>query len=115
MIAGDETHQGMVSPIVQSGILETWASNGATFVQGGPWVDFFLFVGLHGQTLYRMTLDRDNLRKVLTFERLLAGQYGRLRDVAQGPDGAIYILTSNRDGRGRPSADDDRLLRFIVR
>lgn len=39
----------------------------------------------------------------------------RLRDVAQGPDGAIYILTSNRDGRGQPSAGDDRILRLVVR
>jgi glucose/arabinose dehydrogenase len=115
VITGDETHEGMVSPIVQSGTLETWAPSGATFVQGGPWADSFLFVGLRGQTLYRMTLDKNNPRKVLTFERLLAGQFGRLRDVMQGPDGAIYILTSNRDGRGRPSAEDDRLLRLVIR
>ncbi len=31
---------------------------------------------------------------------LLQGQYGRLRDVAEGPDGAIYVTTSNQDGRG---------------
>jgi quinoprotein glucose dehydrogenase len=42
--------------------------------------------------------------------------YGRLRALAVGPDGAIYIGTSNRDGRmfgGSPHADDDRVLRIV--
>jgi aldose sugar dehydrogenase len=43
------------------------------------------------------------------FER----QYGRIRDVAEGPDGAIYFSTSNRDGRGNPASDDDRILRLV--
>jgi quinoprotein glucose dehydrogenase len=38
---------------------------------------------------------------------------GRLRDVVEGPDGALYILTSNRDGRGTPRADDDHIYRLV--
>ncbi|MBI2072211.1 MAG: PQQ-dependent sugar dehydrogenase, partial [Gemmatimonadetes bacterium] len=45
-------------------------------------------------------------------ERLHAGEFGRIRDVLVGPDGAIYLATSNRDGRGSPAADDDRILRI---
>ena len=45
-------------------------------------------------------------------EPLLEGEYGRLRDVAEGPDGDLYVLTSNRDGRGDPEDDDDRILRL---
>jgi len=37
---------------------------------------------------------------------------GRLRDVVEGPDGALYILTSNRDGRGDPQAGDDHIYRL---
>jgi quinoprotein glucose dehydrogenase len=37
---------------------------------------------------------------------------GRLRDVVKGPDGALYILTSNRDGRGTPRAGDDHIYRL---
>jgi len=44
----------------------------------------------------------------------LEGEYGRLRTVVQGPDGALYLLTSNRDGRGDPAPSDDRLLRVEV-
>jgi len=115
IIYGDKTREDMVSPVVQSGISETWAPAGATFVVGGPWDGSLLFVGLRGQTLYHLTIDIDDPFKVLSFERLLVGKFGRLRDVVQGPDNAIYILTSNRDGRGRPSEGDDKLLRLTVR
>jgi glucose/arabinose dehydrogenase len=52
---------------------------------------------------------------VAGFERLFAREFGRLRDVAEGPDGALYVLTSNWDGRGRPGVDDDRVLRLIFK
>ena len=115
IIYGDKTREDMVSPVVQSGSSETWAPAGATFVVGGPWDGSLLFVGLRGQTLYRLTLDISDPLKVLSFERLLVGEFGRLRDVVQGPDNAIYILTSNRDGRGQPSEGDDKLLRLALR
>jgi quinoprotein glucose dehydrogenase len=38
---------------------------------------------------------------------------GRLRDVVEGPDGALYILTSNRDGRGAPRPGDDHIYRLV--
>jgi glucose/arabinose dehydrogenase len=43
---------------------------------------------------------------------LLAGQYGQLIDVALARDGSLWIVTANRDGRGVPVADDDRILRL---
>ncbi|MBI2829812.1 MAG: PQQ-dependent sugar dehydrogenase [Chloroflexi bacterium] len=115
VISGDETREGMQPPVQQSGLTETWAPSGMTLVRGGPWDGSLLFVGLRGETLYRVVLDRNNPRQVLSFERLLVGQFGRLRDVVQGPDGAIYILTNNRDGRGQPRAGDDRLLKLTLR
>jgi glucose/arabinose dehydrogenase len=33
--------------------------------------------------------------------------------VAEGPDGALYFSTSNRDGRGNPARDDDRIMRLV--
>ena len=38
--------------------------------------------------------------------------YGRMRDAVVGPDGALYVLTSNRDGRGDPRPGDDKILRI---
>jgi glucose/arabinose dehydrogenase len=47
---------------------------------------------------------------------LLADEYGRLRTVQVGPEGDLWITTSNRDGRlrERPDTDDDRVLRVTL-
>jgi glucose/arabinose dehydrogenase len=111
-IRGDETREGMVSPVIQSGISETWAPTGATFVTRGPWDGSLLFTGLRGQTLYRVVIDAHDPRKAVIQERLFSRQFGRLRDIAEGPDGNLYLLTSNRDGRGSPKEDDDRVIRL---
>ncbi len=56
-----------------------------------------LFVGaLAGQMLVRLEVDGD---KVGREERLLQGMGERIRDVREGPDGALYLATDNRNGR----------------
>lgn len=37
-------------------------------------------------------------------------ELGRLRDAIPGPDGTLWILTNNTDGRGSPAEGDDRIL-----
>lgn len=55
-----------------------------------------LFVGaLRGRMLVRLTLDGD---KVVSEERLLTNMGARIRDVRQGPDGAVYLLTDSSNG-----------------
>jgi len=44
---------------------------------------------------------------------LLKETYGRIREMAEGPDGFIYFSTSNRDGRGSPAKEDDRIMRIV--
>jgi glucose/arabinose dehydrogenase len=114
VVHGSETHEGMVNPIIQSGQSETWAPSGVTFVNGGPWDGSMVFAGLRGETLYRLVIDKNDPTKVVSFNKYLVGQYGRLRDVVQGPDGALYILTNNTDGRGNPRPGDDRILRLTL-
>ena len=114
-IRGDETKEGMMPPVIHSGNSETWAPSGATFVSSGPWAGSLLFTGLRGQTLYRVIFDPNDPRKVEKLERHFERQFGRLRDIVEGPDKALYLLTSNHDGRGRPSAEDDRVIRIIVK
>jgi glucose/arabinose dehydrogenase len=79
---------------------ESIAPSGATF-----WNGEFVFATLRGEALRRLDLDTGE------DEVLLEGEYGRLRTVRVGPDGALYVLTSNRDGRGSPEDGDDRVLR----
>ncbi len=98
--AGDARY---VDPVLESG-RDTWAPSGMTFLGG----DLFV-AGLRGQRLLRIALGPD--ASVVRQGVLLERTHGRLRDVVVGPDGALYVATSNRDGRGSPAPDDDRILR----
>lgn len=75
----------------------------------------FFFASLAGSHLQRVILNGP--RSIARIERwwetgVHSGVYGRLRAVVQGPDGALYITTSNRDGRGTVRAGDDKILRI---
>jgi glucose/arabinose dehydrogenase len=101
-------------PVATSGPEATWAPSGATFVTSGPLRRSLFFTTLRGQHLHRVVLGDDGVT-ILFEEQLLVNRFGRLRDVIVGPDGALLVLTSNRDGRARPAADDDRVLRVVLR
>jgi glucose/arabinose dehydrogenase len=74
------------------------------------WRGSLLFTTLKGNALYRLTLSADGTR-VVSQERLFYRTFGRLRDVMVAPDGAVYLGTSNKDGRGSPGPQDDRIIR----
>jgi aldose sugar dehydrogenase len=74
------------------------------------WKGSMLFGTLRGQALRRITFAADG--SVAGEEVLYEDRYGRIRDVAVGPDGAVYFTTSNRDGRGTVRTGDDRILRI---
>ena len=59
--------------------------------------------------LYEVDVDG---HRITARESLLAQRYGRLRDVLVAPNGDVYVATSNRDGRGSPAPEDDRILRI---
>ena len=112
VIHHDMTHVGMESPKL------LWtpavAPSGCAFYDGSKLPQFRgnLFVAcLKGETLMRLTIKGD---RVVHQQRLITG-YGRLRAVAEGPDGYLYFTTSNRDGRGAPRADDDKIFRIVPR
>ena len=101
-IRGDQTQEGMKSPIIHSGN-DTWAPAGAAYLNGS-----IFFSGLKGQTLFEAKIENGSA----TLVEHLKGQFGRLREVVVGPDNMLYITTSNRDGRGVPTSDDDRIIRI---
>jgi len=68
---------------------------------------------LRGRHLHRVVLAPPDYTRVLSHERLFDDAFGRLRDIVEAPDGRLYLLTHNRDGRGIPVPDDDKLLRIV--
>jgi glucose/arabinose dehydrogenase len=95
---GEGTTRADVEPA-----LKTWipsiAPSGMAFLTSDRYPGWKgnLFIGaLSGQALVRLELDG---RKVVSEERLLQSLGERIRDVRQGPDGWLYLLTDNDNGR----------------
>jgi glucose/arabinose dehydrogenase len=88
------------------------APSGATFVHrsGSRWTGNLLVACLRGEQLRRITFEGN---RVTGDHPMYEGRYGRLREVVEGPDGAIYLLTNNTDGRGDPRKGDDRIVRIV--
>jgi aldose sugar dehydrogenase len=111
---GDDTGQAVeapgepVDPVATSGPDATWAPGG---IAVHPESRSLLLTNLAGQQLLRFTLEEDDPRAVADVQTVLDG-HGRLRTIVRGPDDCFYVTTSNRDGRGQPADDDDRLLRL---
>jgi glucose/arabinose dehydrogenase len=100
-IVGNQSRSGMETPVAQSGD-QNWAPSGAAFLEGSIY-----FAGLRGMGLYKAKINGESVEITKHFD----GSVGRIRDVIVGPDGFLYISTSNRDGRNTPLPDDDRIFR----
>jgi glucose/arabinose dehydrogenase len=89
------------------------APSGSTFVtkRGSAWTGDYLIAALRGAQLRRLVVSRSG--RVVRQRIHLRNRFGRLRAVTEAPDGSLYVLTSNRDGRGSPTAADDRILRVV--
>lgn len=98
-ITGDQKKSGMESPVLQSGE-NTWAPGDIEFLNGALY-----FVGLRGQSLYKVKLDNPS-----SIETFLTGELGRLREIIVF-ENYLYVTTSNKDGRGIPSSGDDKIIR----
>lgn len=71
--------------------------------------DSLIMATLRGANLYKLDINEDGL---LSQKSIMSG-LGRIRDVSQGPDGYLYIITSNTDGKGFPDKTDDKLVRIL--
>ncbi|HEY5614704.1 MAG TPA: PQQ-dependent sugar dehydrogenase [Bacteroidota bacterium] len=114
VIHHQERKAGMESPLLEYSPAIAPAS--AMFYSGDVFPKFknnFFFGGLRGTRIQRVMLDPANPRTVVKHEPLILGDFRRIRDVVEGPDGFIYFSTSNRDGRAQPFDTDDRILRIV--
>jgi glucose/arabinose dehydrogenase len=111
MIQGDQQASGMRAPNLHSGET-TWAPSGMAFVATGPWRDQLFVANLRGEQILKIAFQPANPRSIQAVEAFYRNKYGRIRDVVQGRDGFLYLLTNNRDGRGEPRPGDDAIIRL---
>lgn len=104
VIIGDETQDGMETPVLHSGPDYTWAPAGAAY-----WDGSIFFAGLRGSALYEAKLQPNGPPQLIAHFNM---ELGRLREVHLGPDGMLYLSTSNTDGRATPNPGDDVILRI---
>ncbi len=110
--------QGFADPVA------VWATSDASPSGIAVTDEGVYLAGLRGRALWRVPLrpvdaaDLDDpaadAAGVGTPQPLLVGEHGRLRAVEVAPDGSLWVLTNNTDGRGDPVAGDDRVLRVTV-
>lgn len=67
--------------------------------------------GLRGQRLWAIPVGAGRAGSP---EAFFVGELGRLRAIERAPDGSLWLVTNNTDGRGQPRAGDDRILRLAV-
>jgi glucose/arabinose dehydrogenase len=87
--------------------LVTWSTDDASPSGAAIAGDTLYVAALRGERLWTVPLRGGGEPKAE-----LSGRYGRLRTVAVAPDGALWLTTSNTDGRGDVRDGDDRILRF---
>lgn len=116
LISHNETRSGMISPV--SMYDPSIAPGGILFYSGSLLPQFYgklLVAALGGKALHVLTFNVTNPAVVASRTTVEGVSIGRVRDVVQAPDGSIYITSSNKDGRGSPSGNDDQVYRIAPR
>lgn len=114
VVTGVSNDTRFINPIIESNNT-TWAPSGIAYCKCEKYpslANSLLIATLRGESLLVLKLDNTGT-KVTGISSLFKNELGRIRDVVIGPDGSIYLSTSNRDGRGIPRQGDDRILRII--
>jgi len=68
----------------------------------------FVMTSLRAANLYQLDLGEG-----LKSQKSILSGVGRIRDIVEGTDGSLYVITSNTDGKGFPDETDDKLLRIL--
>lgn len=100
VVEGRAGREGFTDPVQQWEPAEA-SPSGLAVTRDAVWI-----ANLRGERLREVPLDDLSVSR-----EHLVGEFGRLRDVVPTPDGELWVLTNNTDGRGNPTADDDRIIR----
>jgi glucose/arabinose dehydrogenase len=100
IVEGVVADERFIAPVAQ------WATSEAS-PSGLAYVDgTFFLAALKGQRVWAIYIAADGTASATPW---FVGEFGRIRDVAAGPDGTLWFLTNNTDGRGDVREGDDRL------
>ncbi|MFB6203167.1 MAG: PQQ-dependent sugar dehydrogenase, partial [Candidatus Nanohaloarchaea archaeon] len=102
VIEGYADRPGMKPPVLMSGNSSTWAPAGLEYMGGSLY-----WGGLRGESLYEAEISGGKIRNLTVHYRK---DFGRIRAVEEGPEGDLYITTSNTDGRGVIRQGDDKII-----
>lgn len=107
-VEGQSTDFRFENPKVQ------WTPTSKASPSGIAFSDGTIFVAsLRGEVLWQVPIDNSQGRPAVGKAiAVKLGDLGRLRTVAVAPDGSLWLMTSNTDGRGQPRTADDRILRI---
>jgi glucose/arabinose dehydrogenase len=100
VVEGASGQSGFVDPVLQWPTSDA-SPSGLTYVDG----TFFL-AALRGTRVWALYPEEGREPSAVAW---FVGQFGRIRDVAPGPDGTLWFISNNTDGRGDPIAGDDHL------
>ena len=113
LVSHKERRAGTEAPLI---VFTPAEAPGSLMIYSGrafpDWRGNLFFGALRGEGLIRLVVDPRDPKKILSSEKIAEVRFGRIREVMEGPDGFIYFTTSNRDGRGKPVTEDDRVFRL---
>jgi glucose/arabinose dehydrogenase len=90
----------------------TWSPTSSCSPAGLAITRSTAFIGaLQGKCLFSVALDGTDAG---TPQAHFAGDHGRIRNVVVAPDGALWMTTSNTDGRVTPGKNDDKIIRVTL-
>ncbi len=119
VVEGDAHRPPFTAPLAHAGRNPSWAPSGSTFLNGNSipgWRgNYFMsmlgFSAGAARGVMRFTIDENDV--VRSQQPMFRDDFGRVRSVSEGPDGYLYITTSNYDGRGPRLPEGDRILRVV--
>ena len=103
-VEGSDGNGGFRDPLAEWSPTSSCSPAGIAVENSRAWLG-----ALRGQCLYSVLLRGPDAGRI---RRHFTGRFGRIRQVGAAPDGSLWITTSNRDGRGDPGPDDDKVIRI---
>ncbi len=106
IVEGRGSDERFLNPFV------TWRTadaspSGLAYLEGSLWAG-----ALRGERLWQIPVTEEGVGEP---QGWFVGDYGRIRTITPTPRGTLWVTTSNRDGRGDPAPEDDRILEIALR